>query len=98
MRLLFIILLFGAFSLSAQHTIIPNKGNFELLESESFYIDDGGKLQIKNKEMRYRIVSLPVEPLEDDLTLDIEIDMYDLNVYNRIPMTFWMNSDEYFIV
>lgn len=96
MRLLLITLLFGAFSLSAQHTIIPNKGNFELLESESFYIDDDGKLQIKNKEMRYRIVSLPVEPLEDDLTLDIEIDMHDLNVYNRIPMTFWMNSDEYF--
>lgn len=95
MRFVLFALLFCVLNLNAQHTIIPNDGNFELLESKSLYLKDG-KIQVKNPEMQYRTTALPFECTTEDVTFDIEVDFKDLSVYNRIGFTFYLSSDEYF--
>tara|TARA_B100000508_G_scaffold140085_1_gene139996 strand:- start:89027 stop:91081 length:2055 start_codon:yes stop_codon:yes gene_type:complete len=87
-------MLMFVFNLNAQHTIIPNEGNFELLESKSLFLEDG-KIRVKNPEMQYRSTTLPFECTTEDVTFDIEIDAKDLSVYKRMAFTLYLNSDEY---
>jgi len=95
MRYIILFSLFFIFNLNAQHTIIPNEGNFELLESKSVFLEDG-KLQVKNPEMQYRTTTLPFQCKTEDVTFDLEIDFKKLTVYNRAGFTFYLSSDEYF--
>ena len=81
---------------NAQHTIIPNTGNFELLESKSLFLEDG-KIRVTNPEKQYRSTPLPFECTTEDVTFDIEFEVKDLSNYNRIAMTFYLSSDEYFL-